>query len=54
MAHITTAPLASWARSDSSASLAFSTSSMPRSLISNMPSSLTEPKRFFTARKSRY
>ena len=54
MAHMTTHPLASWARSDSSASLAFSTSRMPRSVISNIPSSLTEPKRFFTALKRRY
>ena len=54
IAHITTQPLASCARSDRSVSDAFVTSRMPSPVISNIPSSFTEPKRFFTARSSRY
>ena len=54
MAHSTAEPLMPWARSDSRASDAPGTSRIPSPVISNMPSSFTEPNRFFTARSSLY
>ena len=46
-------PTASPARSAMNASDGFATSRMPPAVISNTPTSSTEPKRFFTPRSSR-
>ena len=51
MAGITQEPGTFLARSESSISDGLATGSMPFSCISNSPSSFTEPKRFFTARR---
>ena len=53
MAQVTQVPGASLGRPDSSISEGFSTSRRPRSIISNTPISLVEPKRFFAARRMR-
>ena len=49
----TTDPGASAARSDRNSRDGFDTGSSPEPVISNTPSSLTAPKRFFTARTTR-
>ena len=49
----TTAPDASFGRPEISISDGFSTSESPFSSISNTPISFVEPKRFFTARRTR-
>jgi len=50
----TTEPGASIGRSERKNPDGFATSTSPRSAISKTPISLVEPKRFFTARSTRY